>query len=187
MIITCLGFKFDSSIFNKSVKFHSAGTNRLKKYPRMTYQYESTDIPGLFFAGEVLTNAMYAWHQLDFYVHCTGTNTHSLDYRRSAGGFIHGFRYSARSLHRILENRYHNVPWPYVKFQSAIQVIPHMLKRLNEASDIYQMFSVLCEIMIFSEDATEATYLEVWPVCHKSPYVILRRNFMHFRHIHVLL
>lgn len=142
MIISCMGFSFDPALFNESANFKFAGKKMLKKYPRITYQYESPEIPGIFYAG---------------------TNTHSLDYRRSAGGFIHGFRYSARSLHRILENRYHNVPWPHVNFPSAINVIPHMLKRLNEASDIYQMFSVLCEVIIFSEDETAATYLPAYP------------------------
>lgn len=91
----------------------------------------------------------------------TGTNTHVLDYKRSAGGFIHGFRYSGRTLHRIFENRFHNISWPHVKFDSAIDVIPHLIKRVSEASDIYQMFGVMCEIMIFSEDNTKATYLPV--------------------------
>ena len=30
------------------------------------------------------------------YITSGGTATHSLDYKRSAGGFIHGFRYSSK-------------------------------------------------------------------------------------------
>ncbi|XP_039267135.2 FAD-dependent oxidoreductase domain-containing protein 2-like [Styela clava] len=142
MVISCLGFQFDDALFNSTVKVKRAGSHRLKKYPRITYQYEASEMPGVFFAG---------------------TNTHSLDHRRSAGGFIHGFRYSARALHNILENRYHDVTWPAVNFQSAIEVIPHLIKRVNEASDIYQMFGVFCDIVIFGDDDTKAIYLESYP------------------------
>ena len=39
--------------------------------------YESTNVPGLYFAG---------------------TLSHGLDWKRAAGGFIHGFRYTAQAL-----------------------------------------------------------------------------------------
>ena len=48
---------------------------RKSKYPGIKHNYESQTVPGLYFAGTV---------------------THSLDYRKSAGGFIHGFRYSGK-------------------------------------------------------------------------------------------
>ena len=47
--------------------------SRKAKYPKIDHGYESADYPGLYYAGAV---------------------THSLDYRKSAGGFIHGFRYT---------------------------------------------------------------------------------------------
>ena len=49
---------------------------RIKKYPLIDYDYRSSLVDGLYFAGTI---------------------THSLDYRRSAGGFIHGFRYTGES------------------------------------------------------------------------------------------
>ena len=48
-----------------------------KKYPGIKHTYEAQNVPGLYFAG---------------------TSTHSLDYRKSAGGFIHGFRYTSKEL-----------------------------------------------------------------------------------------
>lgn len=41
------------------------------------HNYESVENPHMYFAG---------------------TNTHSLDFRKSAGGFIHGFRYTGMYL-----------------------------------------------------------------------------------------
>ena len=32
-----------------------------------------------------------------------------------------------------------------------------------QASDIYQMFGILCEVIVYNSDATEATYLEAYP------------------------
>uniref|UniRef100_A0ABM0MVH5 FAD-dependent oxidoreductase domain-containing protein 2-like n=1 Tax=Saccoglossus kowalevskii TaxID=10224 RepID=A0ABM0MVH5_SACKO len=93
VIIRCLGFMFDFSIFDESVPVIPGTVRRQKKYPLINDNYEAVNIPGLFFAG---------------------TNTHSLDFRKSAGGFIHGFRYTARALSKILEFRNHQVPWPSV-------------------------------------------------------------------------
>jgi len=49
--------------------------SRKSKYPKIDHSYESADYPGLYYAGAV---------------------THSLDLRKSAGGFIHGFRYTGK-------------------------------------------------------------------------------------------
>jgi len=49
------------------------GRGRAKKFPAIKHNYESMSTPGLFFAG---------------------ATSHSLDFRKSAGGFIHGFRYT---------------------------------------------------------------------------------------------
>ncbi|XP_078483409.1 FAD-dependent oxidoreductase domain-containing protein 2-like [Ciona intestinalis] len=141
-VISCMGFKFDFSIFHSSLKLKAAGKARKSKYPKISYMYEAIGVRELYFAG---------------------TNTHSLDWRKSAGGFIHGYRYTARTLHRIMEWKHHGVQWPAVKFSNPLDLVPHMLKRINEASDIYQMFSVLCEIVIFGEDNLSSTYLEAYP------------------------
>ena len=64
---------------------HPSMTPRHKsKYPLMHASFESTEYPRLFFAG---------------------TLTHARDYRVSSGGFVHGFRYTARALYRLLEER----------------------------------------------------------------------------------
>ena len=53
----------------------STPSGRSKKYPMIDGSYESVDYENLFYAG---------------------TLTHSLDFRRSSGGFIHGFRYTSK-------------------------------------------------------------------------------------------
>ncbi|XP_072035776.1 FAD-dependent oxidoreductase domain-containing protein 2-like [Amphiura filiformis] len=141
-IIRCLGFKFDFDIFNRKSCNVTAGQGRKKKFPAIKANYESLKVPGLFFAG---------------------TNTHSLDFRKSAGGFIHGFRYTARALHNILEWRNHQVPWPSVR-QPITELLNHIIKRINEASGTYQMFGVLGDVIILANDDTEYIYLEEYPL-----------------------
>ncbi|KAK3089494.1 hypothetical protein FSP39_004045 [Pinctada imbricata] len=109
-IIRCLGFKFDKSIFRNesSVEMNSG---RASKYPVIDHDYRSPSVDGLYYAGTI---------------------AHSLDYRLSAGGFIHGFRYS--------------------------------VKRTNEAAGIYQMYSVLGDIIIVDKDRGTFAYYEEYPI-----------------------
>ena len=60
----------------------------------MTAEYESVSAAGVYFVGTI---------------------THIRDKSRfggSAGGFVHGFRYTARALFKWLEYTNHGVPWP---------------------------------------------------------------------------
>jgi hypothetical protein len=78
-VISCSGWKFDDSPFDADVRpaFFKNG-----KHPALSPTYESVNVPGLYFAGNLM---------------------HSHDFKKSSGGFIHGFRYLVRALHRILE------------------------------------------------------------------------------------
>lgn len=57
---------------------------------------------------------------------------------------------SARALSKLLENRYHQVPWPSTTAPLS-QILNMVLKRINEASGTYQMFDVLADVMILHE------------------------------------
>merc|ERR1719378_28966 len=102
-----MGFRFDRSIFSKEIR-PNVPKGPIKKYPEITESFESTVTPGMFF---------------------TGTITHSLDWRKSAGGFIHGFRYTTRALHRLLEVRNHGVQWPHVTLPFS-ELMNTLTKRL---------------------------------------------------------
>ncbi|KAK3717351.1 hypothetical protein QZH41_011592, partial [Actinostola sp. cb2023] len=140
-VIRCMGFKFDYSVFENGSTPRPSKGRYLRKYPEMTAGYESTTVPRLFYAG---------------------TNTHYVDFRKSAGGFIHGFRYTARALHRLLEWKNHGVPWPRTNVPLS-DLIGVILKRINEASGIYQMFGILGEVFIFRSDGT-VDYYEEFPL-----------------------
>ncbi|XP_075689623.1 FAD-dependent oxidoreductase domain-containing protein 2 isoform X2 [Rhinoderma darwinii] len=139
-VIRCLGWKFDFSIFDKSVRLKPySGLKR--KYPLLNPNYEAKHNRGLF---------------------VVGTASHGIDFRKSAGGFIHGFRYTVRSVHRMMENRYHNIPWPSTHY-SISQLLNVLLRRINEASGLYQMFEVLVDVILLGVDSTTFEYLEEVP------------------------
>ncbi|XP_066115481.1 FAD-dependent oxidoreductase domain-containing protein 2 isoform X2 [Saccopteryx bilineata] len=127
-VIRCLGWNFDFSIFNKSLRLSSGG-DFSKKYPLVRPSYESKGSRGLF---------------------VLGTASHSVDYRKSAGGFIHGFRYTVRAVHRLLERRHHGIAWPSTE-HPITQLTSSILRRVNEASGLYQMFSVLADVVLLKE------------------------------------
>ncbi|OPJ68856.1 FAD-dependent oxidoreductase domain-containing protein 2 [Patagioenas fasciata monilis] len=140
-VIRCLGWKFDFSIYNRSLRMMPGKGNKIK-YPQIKPNYESRGTRGLF---------------------VLGTASHSVDFRKSAGGFIHGFRYTTRAVHRLLENRHHGVPWPSTVYPIT-QLTNSIIKRVNEASGLYQMFTVLADIILLRENATAFEYLEEYPV-----------------------
>ncbi|XP_043931265.1 FAD-dependent oxidoreductase domain-containing protein 2 [Protopterus annectens] len=140
-IIRCLGWKFDFSIFGNGTRPLSAKGLR-NKYPQIKMNYESVTTPGMF---------------------VIGTASHSIDFRKSTGGFIHGFRYSTRAVHRLLEYRYHGIHWPSVVFPVS-QLTAAVVRRINEASGPYQMFGVLADVVLLRRNSTEFEYLEEYPV-----------------------
>ena len=62
-------------LFSDSCPQASSGMY-IKKFPLITSRYEAVGNPHMYIIGGA---------------------AHSLDYRKSAGGFIHGFRYSGES------------------------------------------------------------------------------------------
>uniref|UniRef100_A0A3B4YPZ7 FAD-dependent oxidoreductase domain containing 2 n=1 Tax=Seriola lalandi dorsalis TaxID=1841481 RepID=A0A3B4YPZ7_SERLL len=138
-VIRCLGFRFNFSIFDSSACPPNSG-NAKGRLPGVTAWYEGKSTPGLF---------------------VLGTAAHSRDYRSSAGGFIHGFRYTARAVHRVLERRYHSNPWPSTKL-STTQLLSWILKRVGEASGPYQMFEVLGDVVLLRGSHCE--YVEEFPI-----------------------
>jgi thioredoxin reductase len=80
IVISALGFEYDTSLFGpnaKPIMRHGLGR---KRYLAITCAYESVNVENLF---------------------VTGTLSHSRDFKRASGGFVHGFRYQALALTRI--------------------------------------------------------------------------------------
>ena len=89
----------------------------------MTAEYESTNVPGLYFAG---------------------TLSHGKDFKRASGGFIHGFRYTARALHRILAKKYFGAEWPTREFCGSQAPTAHSSKERRRPL-FWQPFSTVTD------------------------------------------
>jgi thioredoxin reductase len=138
-VIVCTGFRFDASIFADECKPELTIRDR---FPAQTSEWESTNVPDLYFAGTLMQVR---------------------DYKKSTGGFIHGFRYGVRALHRMLEKKYHAEEWPH----RALPVEPqHLMEavvaRVNRSSALWQQFTFLCDLILIEDGC--ARYFEEMPV-----------------------
>lgn len=142
-VIRCLGWKHNSTTYGDgAVPLMQSNS----KYAVMNPKYESVNVPNLYFAG---------------------TLSHGKDVKRSAGAFIHGFRYTARALHRILELEHHKVAWPSKTFscdEAGIDgLVEHTLHRINTASGPYQMIGSLGDAIVLHPNGT-LQYLYEMPI-----------------------
>ena len=120
-----------------------------RKYAALTPEYESENIPGLFFIG---------------------TLGHVLDWRKSSGGFLHGLRYTARAAFKILESKNLGLPWPSTTVPmpgGEVDALQQKLTdRMDSSSGLYQMFAFLADAVILPERGSDgaAEYLEEVPL-----------------------
>jgi hypothetical protein len=132
LIIRCTGFDWDSSILGRVDRGRedgermvaSEGGRRSSKYPQISEEYESTLTPGIY---------------------AVGTIAHGRDKgRMSAGGFIHGFRYSARALSKWMEHKHHGVPWP----REHLSVFPPVEEGPRCGRDTVKGGGLLCTLYL---------------------------------------
>ncbi|MDJ0797512.1 MAG: NAD(P)-binding domain-containing protein [Calothrix sp. MO_167.B12] len=139
-IIVCTGFRFDDSIFDESCKPDLTINDR---FPNQTAEWESSNIKNLYFAGVL---------------------THMRDYKAKQSGFIHGFRYNIRTLHHILEYKYHHRPLPYQLITpSAESLTDAIIRRVNVSSGLWQQTDFLCDLITLSKDGKSAKYYQELP------------------------
>jgi len=136
-VIICTGFKFDDSLFDASCKPNLAINNR---FPDQTSEWESTNVKDLYFIGVLM---------------------HQRDYKKKQSGFIHGFRYNIRTLHHILEHKYHDRQLP----NQLIKVTPESLtkaiiNRVNQSSGLWQQTGFLCDLIVIANNGKVAQYYQ---------------------------
>ncbi|GGN99424.1 NAD(P)-binding domain-containing protein [Microbispora bryophytorum] len=144
-VIVCTGFRFDASAFAPECRPELTIGDR---FPALTPAYESVNVPDLHFAGTI---------------------TQSLDFKRGTNGFIHGFRYGVRALHRTLESRHHGVPWPGRDLPADPDALAAaVLERVNRSSALWQQFGVLADVIV-PDGRGGMRYLEELPLDLQGP------------------
>lgn len=141
-VIGCTGFRFDADIFDPAIRPRLVIKER---FPEQTPAWESTNVPGLYFAG---------------------TLTQMRDFKKSTSGFIHGFRYGVRALSRVLEERYHGAEWPHAVLEPEADVLMEaVIARVNRSSALWQQFGFLGDVIRILPDGS-ARYCEEMPMDH---------------------
>ena len=112
------------------------------RYPAMTPAFESTNVPGLYFAGAI---------------------TASRAHHRATSAFIHGFRYTAAALYRVLRARYHAEPWPARQVAARSDALTDaILSRVNRSSSMWQQFGYIGDVVALTPAG--ARYYEDVPI-----------------------
>lgn len=143
-VLRCIGWVHNLTVYDGSTQPALLPNH---KHPDVTPQYESRNVSGLYFAG---------------------TLAHGIDVRKAAGGFIHGFRYTARALTRILE-RQRGWTWESQKqftvdatLKGVTQLTDHVMYRVQESSGPYQMYNQLVDGVLFFANCS-MVYVEEMP------------------------
>lgn len=137
-VITCTGFAMDTSIFDANCQPELTINGR---FPALTSEWESVNVPDLFFAG---------------------TLTQSRDFKKYSSAFIKGFRYGTRALQRLLDRKYEGVDWPRRDVAADPSALTSVaLDRLNRTSALWQQYSFLCDLVEVMPDGAARYYEEV--------------------------
>ena len=124
-VIACTGFRLDDSVFAAGTRPELTIRGRL---PALTAEWESVNVPGLYFAG---------------------TLTQSRDFRKYTSAFIHGFRYGVRALQRILDAKYHGTPWPHRTLPADPGALTDAINaRINRTPALWDQFSFLADVLV---------------------------------------
>jgi thioredoxin reductase len=142
-VIVCTGFRFDASIFDAECRPELVIKDR---FPAQKPQWESTNVPDLYFAGTLMQVR---------------------DFKKSTSGFIHGFRYAVRALHRILERKYHDVPLSHRRLApEPAALMEAVIERVNRTSALWQLFGFLADVIVVDPDHASARYYEELPLAY---------------------
>ena len=141
-IIVCTGYQYvNLKVFDlEKIPVQIDPRAELKgKFPKITSTWQYEGVPNMFAIGSMMQ---------------------TVNYRKNAGGFIHGFRYTIKTLINILLNRDYGQPLPHNRLQPTVEAVSeHLLNRMNTSSALYQMYHELCDVVVAPEEGeSTATY-----------------------------
>lgn len=136
-VIYATGFLFECGIFSEDICRKLMPNPKKKKYPVITNHYKAKRVENMYFIGAL---------------------GHSVDWKKSAGGFIHGFRYLIKAVfHEMVEKSFENT-----KITVPLkEITQYLMLRINTASSYYQMFGVMADVIII-RDGPEEGYADYY-------------------------
>jgi len=148
-VLCCAGFRIDDSVFDVDI---APALTIKNKYPLLTSEFESVNQKNMFFAG---------------------TLTHSLDYRKTTSGFIHGFRYNVKALARILGRKYDSASLPEEELALDHNALSKfVLGRANVSGGLWQQPGFIADYFYVNENG-RVRYGKELPVSYVKDFVAL--------------
>lgn len=128
-VLSAVGFKFDDSMFDENCKPERCA---MDKFPALDPDWRSKNVPDLYFAGVLM---------------------HSLDYRKTMSGFIHGFRYNVQALANILDETYHGIAYQGDDIDlGAPDLAKFVAERITRASSMFLQPGFFGDVLIEKAD-----------------------------------
>ena len=128
-VIYCTGFRFDDSFFDDTCRPELTIDGR---FPNQTSRWESTNVPGLHFAGALMQMR---------------------DFKKKQSAFIHGFRYNVRLLSRQLMETHQQKPLEFATVDCCGDELSRtVLKSINDGSSLWQQDGFLCNLVVPDRD-----------------------------------
>lgn len=132
-LISCTGFAFDPAPFADCMP----QTCINDRFPEQSAQWESTNQRNMFFAGTLMQMR---------------------DFKKQMSGFVHGFRYNVRTLHHLLEERFHGCAYPSQALPCDAESLgAAILERVNSTSSLWQQPGFLCDAITINRAQQAAT------------------------------
>ena len=147
-IIACTGFRYvDINMFDlETVPVKIDERPALKgKFPKIDPDWQYSGVEN-----------MYA----------IGAPMQTVNFRKNAGGFIHGFRYTVKTLIDLICEKSYEVPYPSIKLSNCNprDVAEFLSDRMNNCSSIYQMYNELCDVLKYNSEDKTFTYFKDYPL-----------------------
>jgi thioredoxin reductase len=135
-VVRCTGFRFDDALLN--------GSSNGRKLPALSDGWQASDIDDVFFAGTLMQ---------------------SPDRPRTSAGSIVGFRYSIRTLFRLLEARYFSLALESSELPARAEAVAGaMLSRAARSAALSTQYDELCDVVGISNDGRGARYYRELPL-----------------------
>ncbi|MDW3224871.1 MAG: NAD(P)-binding domain-containing protein [Paracoccaceae bacterium] len=137
-VIACTGFRFDADIFAEEIR---PELRHFDKFPEMTAEWESVDVPGLFFAGTIMQ---------------------SRDYRKTMSGFVHGFRHNVKCLAEFIAGRVQGTAYPSTQIPMEVELLPGaIIDRISTCSGVFLQPGFLCDVILIDGERPGRSYQDV--------------------------
>lgn len=134
-VIFCTGFRFDPVFFGDGLRPELAIEGRL---PAQTVEWESTNIPDLYYAGTIMS---------------------ACDHKKTMSAFIHGFRHNVEVLSNVFEVKYHGRKWPHETIPATPQAVTEkVIDQVNRAPEMFLQPGFLCDAMVVNEEEGTVDY-----------------------------